>query len=60
MIIDKSTHSYLLECMYDKTTHKYYASIPCLLDFIYRIIDNQDEMKNVYESDREYYVDDLV
>ena len=61
MIIDKSTHSYLLECMYDKTTHmKYYGQYPVGIRFHLGIIDNHDEMKKAYESDREYYVDDLI
>ena len=61
MIIDKSTHIYLLECMYDKTTHmKYYGQYPVGIRFHLGIIDNHDEMKKAYESDSEYYVDDLV
>ena len=40
MIIDKSTHSYLLECMYDKTTHmKYYGQFPVGIRFHLGIID---------------------
>ena len=47
--------------MYDKTTHmKYYGQFPIGIRFHLGIIDNHDEMKKAYESDREYYVDDLV
>ena len=61
MIIDKSTYSYLLECMYDKTTHmKYYGQYPVGIRFHLGIVDNHNEMKKAYESDSEYYVDDLV
>ena len=61
MIIDKSTHNYLLECMYDKTTHmKYYGQFPVGIRFHLGIIDNHNEMKRAYESDSEYYIDDLV
>ena len=60
MIIDKSTHNYLLESMYDKTTHiKYYGQFPIGIRFHLGIIDNHNEMKKAYESDSEYYVDDL-
>ena len=61
MIIDKSTHSYLLECMYDKTIHmKHYGQFPVGIRFHLGIVDNHNEMKKAYESDSEYYVDDLV
>ena len=61
MIIDKSIHKWLLENMYDKTIHmKHYGQFPVGIRFHLGIVDNHNEMKKAYESDSEYYVDDLV
>ena len=61
MIIDKSIHKWLLENMYDKTIHmKHYGQFPVGIRFHLGIVDNHNEMKKAYESDGEYYVDDVV
>jgi len=61
MIIDKSIHKWLLENMYDKTIHmKHYGQFPVGIRFHLGIVDNHNEMKKAYESDSEYYVDDVV
>lgn len=61
MIIDKSVHKWLLQWMYDKTTHiKHYGQFPIGIRFHLGIVDNHNEMKKAYESDSEHYVDDVV
>jgi len=60
MIIDKTVHEWLLKCMYDKTHIKHYGQYPVGIRFHLGIVDNHEEMKMAYESDKEFYVDDYL
>ena len=60
MIIDKTVHEWLLKSMYDKTNIKHYGQFPVGIRFHLGIVDNHIEMKKAYESDDEFYVDDVV
>ena len=60
MIIDKSTHKWFIDNMYNKSYLKRYGQYPIGIRFYLGIIDNHKEMKEAYESDDEYYQDKLV
>ena len=60
MIIDKTVHEWLLKSMYDKTHITHYGEYPIGIRLHLGIIDNHKEMKKAYESDDEFYVDDLI
>ena len=60
MIIDKTVHKWLLDNMYNKDYLKRYGQYPVGIRFHLGIIDNHKEMKEAYESDDEFYVDDLI
>ena len=60
MIIDKSSHKWILDNLYLKSYLDVYEQYPIGIRFHLGIIDNHDEMKEAYESDNEIYKDDLV
>ena len=60
MIIDKTTYPWILKWMYDETHLHHYGQFPVGIRFHLGIIDNHNEMKSAYESDNEFYVDDVI
>lgn len=61
MIIDKTLHKWLLDGMYKDETHiRMYGQHPVGIRFHLGVIDNHEEMKKSYESDDEFYVDDIL
>ena len=60
MIIDKSSHKWILDNLYLKSYLDVYEQYPIGIRFHLGIIDNHDEMKEAYESNNEIYKDDLV
>ena len=61
MIIDKSIYPWLLNRMYKDETHmKVYGQYPVGIRLHLGIVDNHEEMKKVYESNDEFYVDDYM
>ena len=55
MIIDKSSHKWILDNLYLKSYLEVYKQYPIGIRFHLGIIDNHDEMKEAYESDNEIY-----
>ena len=61
MKIDKTVHKWLLDGMYGDETHmRMYGQHPVGIRFHLGVIDNHEEMKKAYESDDEFYIDDLM
>ncbi len=60
MIIDKTVHEWLLKGMYDKTHITHYGQYPVGIRFHLGIIDNHKKMKEAYESDNEFYINELI
>jgi len=61
MIIDKTVHQWLLDGMYGDETHmRMYGQHPVGIRYHLGVIDNHEEMKKAYESDDEFYIDDLM
>ena len=59
MIIDKSSHIWILDNMYNKSYLNLYEQYVGIR-FHLGIIDNHNEMKMALESDDEFYEDNLV
>lgn len=60
MIIDKTVHKWILRWMYDERHLHHYGQFPIGIRFHLGIIDNHNEMKKAYESDDEFYADELL
>ena len=58
--IDKTAYPWFIKEMYAETHLHHYGQFPIGIRYHLGIVDNHNEMKKAYESNNEFYVDELI
>ena len=58
--IDKTVYPWFIKEMYDETHLHHYGQFSIGIRYHLGIVDNHNEMKKAYESNNEFYVDELI